>query len=412
MLRANTAWCPAIELPTKAIVHSVRRSARSVHFFSSPTQSRGAAGTLARMRSPESALPRRHPDVWCVAAPLVHVRRLRAGRRNHFCEPAHAARPYRRNVFESFPRAEFLNTLRSGAVDSALSTRPMRRLVTHHQLASGAWSSAASCATTSSPETSRSPSDCGSSRGSSGVAGTGSASGRSRSMPSSLSRSRRSPRRTCDEPASPTARRCASVPRTPGRSTRTRSSIELSSTRCPRTEPPVFRGIAKGRRLLRPASEETLRLIALATRRRRGRQSPAPRRKAGASSLSVPRCFELRAGTLPRPGAWPRLSGGSSLGGAREAAALVLATQEFVANGGERPPSSAPTECCIARADGQPWPCRSAWLVAFRTRSLTSPDVADRDFPKPLIAAVAGRRGCRRSSYAAPSLTVAAPARV
>jgi hypothetical protein len=27
---------------------------------------------------------------------------------------------------------------------------------------------------------------------------------------------------------------------------------------------------------------------------------------------------------------------------------------------------SAPPECCIARADGQPWPCRSTWLVAFR----------------------------------------------
>ena len=36
--------------------------------------------------------------------------------------------------------------------------------------------------------------------------------------------------RTSDEPASPTARRCASAPRTPGRSTRTRSSTESSST--------------------------------------------------------------------------------------------------------------------------------------------------------------------------------------
>jgi hypothetical protein len=24
---------------------------------------------------------------------------------------------------------------------------------------------------------------------------------------------------------------------------------------------------------------------------------------------------------------------------------------------------SAPPECCIAGADGQPWPCRSAWLL-------------------------------------------------
>ena len=30
---------------------------------------------------------------------------------------------------------------------------------------------------------------------------------------------------------------------------------------------------------------------------------------------------------------------------------------------------SAPPECCIARADGQSWPCRSAWLVAFRAGS-------------------------------------------
>jgi hypothetical protein len=38
-------------------------------------------------------------------------------------------------------------------------------------------------------------------------------------------------RRDVREPASPTARRCASAPRTPGRSTRTRWLIESSSTR-------------------------------------------------------------------------------------------------------------------------------------------------------------------------------------
>ncbi len=48
---------------------------------------------------------------------------------------------------------------------------------------------------------------------------------RSRSTPSSLSRSRRSLERTSDERASPIARRCASAPRTPGRSMRTRWSI-------------------------------------------------------------------------------------------------------------------------------------------------------------------------------------------
>jgi hypothetical protein len=81
---------------------------------------------------------------------------------------------------------------------------------------------------------------------------------------------------------------------------------------------------------------------------------PCYRRSARGSPQIGTRPVWLRA-------AWPVLSGGSSLGGAREAAALVLATQEFVANGGGRPPRSAPPECCIARADGQPWPCRSAW---------------------------------------------------
>ena len=51
-------------------------------------------------------------------------------------------------------------------------------------------------------------------------------------------------------------------------------------------------------------------------------------------------------------------------GGAAEAAALVLATQEFVANGGGRRQIGA-ARVCIAGADGQPWPSRWAWLVAF-----------------------------------------------
>jgi hypothetical protein len=45
---------------------------------------------------------------------------------------------------------------------------------------------------------------------------------------------------------------------------------------------------------------------------------------------------------------------------------------EFVANAGGRP-WSAPPQCCIAGADGQSWPCRSAWLVAFRDGSHGSP---------------------------------------
>jgi len=35
---------------------------------------------------------------------------------------------------------------------------------------------------------------------------------------------------------------------------------------------------------------------------------------------------------------------------------------------------SAPPKCCIAGADGQPWPSRSAWVVAFRRGSLDQPD--------------------------------------
>jgi hypothetical protein len=35
--------------------------------------------------------------------------------------------------------------------------------------------------------------------------------------------------------------------------------------------------------------------------------------------------------------------------------------------------------CCIAGAAGQPWPCRSAWLVAFQTSTLGQPDRAGRD---------------------------------
>jgi hypothetical protein len=44
-------------------------------------------------------------------------------------------------------------------------------------------------------------------------------------------------------------------------------------------------------------------------------------------------------------------------------------TREFVANGGGRS-CSAPPQCCVAGADGQPWPCWWAWLVAFRGSSL------------------------------------------
>jgi hypothetical protein len=77
---------------------------------------------------------------------------------------------------------------------------------------------------------------------------------------------------------------------------------------------------------------------------------------------SCPRCAAPALARLP-------LAELSSPGDAGEAAALALATQEFVANGGGRS-WSAPPQRCIAGADGQPWPCRWAWLVAFRRSSL------------------------------------------
>ena len=39
---------------------------------------------------------------------------------------------------------------------------------------------------------------------------------------------------------------------------------------------------------------------------------------------------------------------------------------------------SAPQECCIAGADGQPWLCGSAWLVAFQSSSVGESDGVDR----------------------------------
>jgi hypothetical protein len=65
--------------------------------------------------------------------------------------------------------------------------------------------------------------------------------------------------------------------------------------------------------------------------------------------------------------------------GAGEAGALVLAIQEFVANGRPRP-WSAPPECCIAGADEQPWLRGSAWLVAFLCESLVRCETPASDF--------------------------------
>jgi hypothetical protein len=81
-------------------------------------------------------------------------------------------------------------------------------------------------------------------------------------------------------------------------------------------------------------------------------------------SCRVRRSVAARAASFLAPGRMTasRLERQRRWGG--EAAALVLASQEFVANGGGR---SSRRRCrnCIAGADGQPWPCRSTWLLAF-----------------------------------------------
>jgi hypothetical protein len=48
----------------------------------------------------------------------------------------------------------------------------------------------------------------------------------------------------------------------------------------------------------------------------------------------------------------------------------LLLRSSWLTMEGDRQVGRPPSACCIARADGQPWPCRSAWLVAFRTSSL------------------------------------------
>jgi hypothetical protein len=40
---------------------------------------------------------------------------------------------------------------------------------------------------------------------------------------------------------------------------------------------------------------------------------------------------------------------------------------------------SALPECCIAGADGQPWPCRSTWLVPIGSSGVGESDELDRD---------------------------------
>ena len=59
----------------------------------------------------------------------------------------------------------------------------------------------------------------------------------------------------------------------------------------------------------------------------------------------------------------------SSPGGAGEAAALVLATREFVANGGGRPSDPRRWSAASPRWTGGLWPCWSAWAGGVPTRN-------------------------------------------
>ena len=61
---------------------------------------------------------------------------------------------------------------------------------------------------------------------------------------------------------------------------------------------------------------------------------------------------------------------------------------------------SVSPECCIAGVDGQTWPCRWAWLVAFQTgsvRALLVADAAARGPHEVSAAATASRLEPRRS---------------
>ena len=91
----------------------------------------------------------------------------------------------------------------------------------------------------------------------------------------------------------------------------------------------------------------------------------------------LPSCRRRCAAT--RVPAWLLMSEVSSPGGAGEAAALVLATQEFVANGGGRPSDRRRRvlHCRGARVAG---PCWSPWLVAFPSSRLTTSAPPSRHF--------------------------------
>jgi hypothetical protein len=117
------------------------------------------------------------------------------------------------------------------------------------------------------------------------------------------------------------------------------------------------------------------------------------------ASAADPPCLRVRAGMPSRGASWLRLSDTSSAACGGSAAALVLATQEFVANW--RTAVTAPLECCIAGADGQPWPYRSAWAGGVPTRN--SRRLVAR-LPNSWVDAVVSRRRRDGSSSSAPAV--------
>jgi hypothetical protein len=121
------------------------------------------------------------------------------------------------------------------------------------------------------------------------------------------------------------------------------------------------------RRIAKPLESGQRYLVARCTRATRAARGAASDCKRDMRLVAEQRC-PVRQRTQARRGAVTRASATESRllqqsGGAGDAAALVLAVEAFVANGGGRPAG-----CCIAGADGQSWPCRSAWLLACPRR--------------------------------------------
>ena len=112
--------------------------------------------------------------------------------------------------------------------------------------------------------------------------------------------------------------------------------------------------------------------------------------------------FHFRAvisGVVP----WLVVSDCSTLGDTGQAAALVLATREFVANDDGRC-GVAPPRCCTAGVGQQPWPSRSAWPVVPQPASVMCSAVdfrnSGRDQRLRLVGEVPGARPTRYDAVA------------